>query len=59
MGKAKNKLTILLAVAAISILCLVHPSMYLYSLIGIPLVFIFVLAESFFEVDPVDPLDGN
>ena len=57
--KAKNKLPMLLAIAAISVLCFINPSLYLYSLLGIPIALAFVLAESFFEVDPVDPLEGN
>ena len=56
---AKNKLTMLLAFSTIAVLCFAYPSLYLYSIVGVFLVFAFVLAESFFEVDPVDPLAGQ
>ena len=56
---AKNKLPMLLAFSLLSILCFVAPSMYLYSLVGLALVLVFVIAESFFEVDPVDALAGQ
>lgn len=56
--RAKNKLPTLLAIAVISILCFVNPSLYIYSFVGIPIVLGFVMTESCIEVEPADPSDG-
>lgn len=56
---AKNKLPMFLAFSAIALSCYLQPSLYVYSLLGIPLVLVFALAQAYFEVDPVDPLSGQ
>lgn len=47
--KSKNKLSTLVSFSSIANLCLLYPSLFMNSIIGIPIAVVFVLAQVCFE----------